>query len=102
MGEQAEKFFVGSGGWIRLDARCPQSSTALRLFKRLIETGKSTRKGISFKMIGQVNNFSVLGLPEFLNGYNGKPVLVTESYRGTGMRSRADRTNTFIMFLSGD
>ena len=26
MGEQTEKFFVGSGGWIRLNARCPQVS----------------------------------------------------------------------------
>ena len=25
MGEQAEKFCVGSGGWIRLDARCSQA-----------------------------------------------------------------------------
>ena len=28
-GEQAEKFFLGSGGLIRLDARCPQVSGVL-------------------------------------------------------------------------
>lgn len=54
-------------------------SKQLALFKRFIEGGQSERNGISLKKIGQATNVEELGLPGFIKGYNGKPVLVTAS-----------------------
>lgn len=53
--------------------RIPQ----LSLWQRLVSLGLSTRDGTSFKAIGQLPAESVSQLPSFLQGYNGKPALIT-------------------------
>jgi len=54
-------------------------SKPLALFKRFCKVGKSERNGISLKNIGVGANIDELGLPGFIKGFNGKPVLVTNS-----------------------
>merc|ERR1712194_425668 len=59
----------------------PDGTTAksLALFRRFVEGGKSERNGTSLKKIGVCTNIDDLGLPGFIKGFNGKPVLVTAS-----------------------
>jgi len=49
----------------------------LSLWQRLVGLGVSTRDGTSFKAIGQLPAESLSQLPSFLQGYNGKPALIT-------------------------
>eukprot|EP00930_Biecheleria_cincta_P082813 TRINITY_DN72463_c0_g1_i1.p1 TRINITY_DN72463_c0_g1~~TRINITY_DN72463_c0_g1_i1.p1 ORF type:complete len:377 (+),score=53.97 TRINITY_DN72463_c0_g1_i1:96-1226(+) len=49
----------------------------LGLWQRLVRSGVSTRDGTSFKAIGQLPAASLSQLPSFLQGYNGKPALIT-------------------------
>lgn len=60
-------------------AKSGKLTRSMELFRRFIESGKSDRNGISLKKIGQAANVEDLGLPGFIKGYNGKPVLVTAS-----------------------
>merc|ERR1719443_2428136 len=54
-------------------------SPQARQWRRLLRAGKSVRKDVTFKAIGQMSEESLAELPAWLHGYNGKPVLVTES-----------------------
>lgn len=51
----------------------------MKCWKTLVEKGSSTKDGMSFKAIGQLPEKSLSELPAMLQGYNGKPVLVTQS-----------------------
>jgi hypothetical protein len=51
----------------------------MRCWQRLCKCGVSTRDGSAFKAIGQLPEQSLSELPSLLQGYNGKPVLVTKS-----------------------
>jgi len=52
---------------------------ALYLLKQMLDKGKSEKAGFSFKKICQVRNIVEMDVPNFIKGYNGKPVLVTGS-----------------------
>ena len=54
---------------------------AVKLLKRLISEGKSSKEDTSLKTIGLVENMEDVGFPDIVSGYNGKPVLVTKSAR---------------------
>jgi len=56
-----------------------QVNAQMKLWQRLVKDGKSTREDLSFKAIGQLPEKSLSELPGPLQGYNGKPVLVTGS-----------------------
>jgi len=51
----------------------------MKLWQQNVKNGVSTRDGICFKAIGQLPQRSLAELPQILQTYNGKPVLVTES-----------------------
>ena len=55
------------------------SLPAVKLLKRLIAEGKSTKEETALKVIGLVENMEEVGFPDMVAGYNGKPVLVTKS-----------------------
>eukprot|EP00391_Amoebophrya_sp_Ameob2_P010495 CAMPEP_0178993324 /NCGR_PEP_ID=MMETSP0795-20121207/6641_1 /TAXON_ID=88552 /ORGANISM="Amoebophrya sp., Strain Ameob2" /LENGTH=344 /DNA_ID=CAMNT_0020685373 /DNA_START=741 /DNA_END=1775 /DNA_ORIENTATION=+ len=63
----------------RLEAN--QWSVGLRHWKRMVDVGKSDKKGISLKKIVQVRNNDEMDVPKLFKSYNGKPVLVTYSAR---------------------
>jgi len=63
----------------RLELQDGKPGPQMKLWQRLCKLGVSTRDGTSFKAIGQVPSRSLEALPKMLHGYNGKPVLVTES-----------------------
>lgn len=52
---------------------------AVKLLKRLIHEGKSSKDETALKTIGLVENMEEVGFPDIVSGYNGKPVLVTKS-----------------------
>lgn len=54
-------------------------SGQLKLWQRLVQNQVSKRDGATLKAIGQLPETSLAELPSMLHGYNGKPVLVTES-----------------------
>lgn len=64
------------------------SDPALRLLLNYCQGAqKNRRMQEKMKLIGQVGNFSELSVPNMLQGYNGKPVLITKSgslYSGNG------------------
>ncbi|CAD7963623.1 unnamed protein product [Amoebophrya sp. A25] len=65
-------------------------TVALRHWKKLLDLGKSDKKGVSLKEICQVRNVDdIKGVPKFFLGYNGKPVLVT--YSAKFIRTHAPR-----------
>mmetsp|Transcript_22523 Transcript_22523/g.29472 ORF Transcript_22523/g.29472 Transcript_22523/m.29472 type:complete len:605 (-) Transcript_22523:181-1995(-) len=62
----------------------PPAVKLLADFARKKQQPKDSKR---FKVIGQVENIEKLGLPNFVSGYNGKPVLITKSgtlYHGHG------------------
>ena len=54
---------------------------AIKLLKRLISEGQSTKDDTALKAIGLVENMEEVGFPDMVAGYNGKPVLVTKSLK---------------------
>lgn len=63
----------------RKDFQRGQISAQAAQWQRLVRAGVSTRKDVTFKAIGQLPQESLSQLPSMLHGYNGKPVLVTET-----------------------
>lgn len=58
-----------------------QATPALRLWKRFVEDGASTKEGISFKVVGRVEDLDKYEVPESFHRFNNKPVLLTKSCR---------------------
>lgn len=58
-----------------------QATPSLRLLRRLVEEGVSTKEGVSFKVLGRVVDFEKYEVPESFHKFNGKPVLLTKSSR---------------------
>jgi len=56
-----------------------QAPVSVALLKKLIGAKVSTKEGVSLKVIGRVENFDELGLPDIISSYNGKPALLTNS-----------------------
>ncbi|CAE8673630.1 unnamed protein product, partial [Polarella glacialis] len=54
-------------------------TAALRLWKRFVEEGVSTKEGISLKVVGRVEDLDRYDVPESFKGFNNKPVLLTKS-----------------------
>eukprot|EP00933_Yihiella_yeosuensis_P029050 TRINITY_DN22778_c0_g1_i1.p1 TRINITY_DN22778_c0_g1~~TRINITY_DN22778_c0_g1_i1.p1 ORF type:complete len:407 (-),score=52.95 TRINITY_DN22778_c0_g1_i1:45-1265(-) len=52
---------------------------AMRLWKRFVEEGISTKDGISLKVVGRVEDLDKHEVPEHFKGFNNKPVLLTKS-----------------------
>mmetsp|Transcript_109833 Transcript_109833/g.309705 ORF Transcript_109833/g.309705 Transcript_109833/m.309705 type:complete len:405 (-) Transcript_109833:142-1356(-) len=52
---------------------------SLRLWRRLVEEGTSTKEGTSFKVIGRVEDLEKYEVPESFHRFNNKPVLLTKS-----------------------
>merc|ERR550514_1464013 len=59
--------------------RAGRLTAQAKLWQRLVRAGVSSRKDLSFKAIGQLPAESLSQLPSMLQGYNGKPALVTDS-----------------------
>lgn len=62
-----------------MDLKSGKVVPQIKLWQQVVQKSKSTKDGVSFKAIGQLNKKSLAELPQMLHGYNGKPVLVTES-----------------------
>jgi len=54
---------------------------ALRLWKRFVEEGVSTKEGNPLKVVGRVENLEKYEVPESFHRFNNKPVLLTKSSR---------------------
>jgi len=54
-------------------------SPAVRLLQRLVEEGSSTKEGISFKVIGRIEDLDKHEVPQSFHGFNNKPVLLTKT-----------------------
>eukprot|EP00931_Biecheleriopsis_adriatica_P123998 TRINITY_DN99077_c0_g1_i1.p1 TRINITY_DN99077_c0_g1~~TRINITY_DN99077_c0_g1_i1.p1 ORF type:complete len:426 (-),score=54.91 TRINITY_DN99077_c0_g1_i1:57-1301(-) len=52
---------------------------ALRLWKRFVEEGVSTKEGISLKVVARVEDLDKHEVPESFKRFNNKPVLLTKS-----------------------
>lgn len=57
------------------------ATPALRLWRRFVEDGVSTKDGISFKVVGRVEDLEKYEVPETFHRFNNKPVLLTKSSR---------------------
>eukprot|EP00413_Alexandrium_margalefii_P046532 CAMPEP_0204596446 /NCGR_PEP_ID=MMETSP0661-20131031/53244_1 /ASSEMBLY_ACC=CAM_ASM_000606 /TAXON_ID=109239 /ORGANISM="Alexandrium margalefi, Strain AMGDE01CS-322" /LENGTH=219 /DNA_ID=CAMNT_0051607055 /DNA_START=18 /DNA_END=677 /DNA_ORIENTATION=+ len=55
------------------------ATPALRLWKRFVEEGVSTKEGISLKVAGRVEDLEKYEVPESFHRFNNKPVLLTKS-----------------------
>ncbi|CAD7936372.1 unnamed protein product [Amoebophrya sp. A120] len=53
----------------------------LRLWKRIVDQGRSEKKGLALKKIVQVRNVAEMNVPNLFKSYNGKPVLLSYSAR---------------------
>lgn len=51
----------------------------MRLWRRFVEEGVSTKDGISFKAVGRVEDLDRYEVPESFHRFNNKPVLLTKS-----------------------
>ena len=56
-----------------------QAPRSVGLLKKLLSAKESTKDGTSLKVIGRVENYEELGLPDIVASYNGKPALLTNS-----------------------
>lgn len=52
---------------------------ALRLLKRFVEDGKSTKDGVALKVAGRVEDLDKYEVPESFKRFNNKPVLLAKS-----------------------
>eukprot|EP00927_Polykrikos_kofoidii_P078926 TRINITY_DN75724_c0_g1_i1.p1 TRINITY_DN75724_c0_g1~~TRINITY_DN75724_c0_g1_i1.p1 ORF type:complete len:393 (-),score=61.69 TRINITY_DN75724_c0_g1_i1:220-1398(-) len=52
---------------------------SLRLWKRFVEEGTSTKEGIALKVMGRVEDLQRYEVPESFYRFNNKPVLLTKS-----------------------
>mmetsp|Transcript_49821 Transcript_49821/g.156857 ORF Transcript_49821/g.156857 Transcript_49821/m.156857 type:complete len:432 (+) Transcript_49821:1558-2853(+) len=52
---------------------------SLRLWRRFVEEGVSTKEGISLKAVGRVEDLEKYEVPESFGRFNNKPVLLTKS-----------------------
>ena len=60
-----------------------QAPKSVGLLQKLLAAKESTKEGVALKVIGKVENFDELGLPEIVGSYNGKPALLTNSCKFT-------------------
>lgn len=58
-----------------------RATPALGLWRRFVEEGVSTKEGISFKVVGRVEDLEKYEVPESFHRFNNKPVLLTKSSR---------------------
>lgn len=54
-----------------------EETPALRLLRRFTEEGVSTKTGISFKVVGRIEDLDKYEVPESFRRFNNKPVLLT-------------------------
>jgi len=55
------------------------ATPSLRLWRRFVEAGVSTKEGIPFKVVGRVEDLEKYEVPESFHRFNNKPVLLTKS-----------------------
>jgi len=55
------------------------TTPAMRLWRRFVEEGVSTKEGISLKVVGRVEDLEKYEVPESFGRFNNKPVLLTKS-----------------------